>query len=211
MRALIIVDIQNDFLPGGALAVSEGDEIIPIINRLQAQFDRVVLTQDYHPANHGSFASNHPGAGVYSQIDLHGLPQTLWPDHCVQGSTGAEIALALSLKHVDRIFQKGTDITVDSYSGFFDNGRRMATGLGDYLQAQGVKEVYVCGLATDYCVKFTALDALSLGFKTFLIEDASRGVNLAPSDVKNAVKEMKTAGIQVIKSKEVRVLERVRL
>lgn len=211
MRALIIVDIQNDFLPGGALAVSEGDEIIPIINRLQAQFDRVVLTQDYHPANHGSFASNHPGAAVYSQIDLHGLPQTLWPDHCVQGSTGAEIALALSLKHVDRIFQKGTDITVDSYSGFFDNGRRMATGLGDYLQAQGVKEVYVCGLATDYCVKFTALDALSLGFKTFLIEDASRGVNLAPSDVKNAVKEMKTAGIQVIKSKEVRVLERVRL
>ena len=211
MRALIIVDIQNDFLPGGALAVPEGDAVIPVVNRLQAQFDRVVLTQDFHPADHGSFASNHPGASVYAQIDLNGLPQTLWPDHCVQGSTGAEFAMALSLRHVDRIFQKGTDPTVDSYSGFFDNGRRMATGLGDYLQAQGVTEVYVCGLATDYCVKFTALDALSLGFKTFLIEDASRGVNLSPSDVKDAVKEMRAAGIQVIKSKDVRVLERIRL
>lgn len=211
MRALIIVDIQNDFLPGGALAVPDGDKIIPLVNRLQEGFDRVVMTQDYHPADHGSFASNHPGEALYAQIDLHGLPQVLWPDHCVQGTAGAEFALSLSIKHVDRIFKKGTDPEVDSYSGFFDNGRRKATGMGDYLLAQGVDEVYVCGLATDYCVKYTALDALSLGFKTFLIEDASRGVNLAPEDVTRAVAEMKAAGIKVLQSKDVRVPERIRL
>jgi nicotinamidase/pyrazinamidase len=211
MRALIIVDIQNDFLPGGALAVPDGDKIIPIVNRLQEGFDCVVMTQDYHPADHGSFASNHPGAALYSVVDLNGLPQVLWPDHCVQGTAGAEFALSLSIKHVDRIFQKGTDPEIDSYSGFFDNGRRKATGLGDYLLSKGVTDVYVCGLATDFCVKFTALDALSLGFKTFLVEDATRGVNLSPTDVQDAVAEMKASGIQIMQAKDVRVPERVRV
>jgi nicotinamidase/pyrazinamidase len=209
MRALIIVDIQNDFLPGGALAVTDGDKIIPVVNRLQENFDLVVLTQDFHPADHGSFASQHPGNSVYEVIDLNGLPQVLWPDHCVQDTPGTAFSMQLSLSLVDRIFVKGTDPSVDSYSGFFDNGRRKATGLGDYLLQQGATEVYVCGLATDFCVKYTALDALSLGFTTYLIEDASRGVNLGPDDVRNAVAEMQAAGIHIIQSAEVRILERI--
>jgi nicotinamidase/pyrazinamidase len=210
MRAIVLVDIQNDFLPDGALAVPNGDEIIPIVNRLQGQFDVVVMTQDWHPSNHGSFATNHPGLRPYDVVDLHGLQQVLWPTHCVQGSPGAEFSIHLDISHVDRIFQKGSDPTVDSYSGFFDNGRRKATGLGDYLKEKGITEVYVCGLATDYCVKYTALDSISLGFKTFLIEDASRGVNIYPNDVKNAVAEMKMAGVGILQSKEILKPVRVR-
>lgn len=210
MRALILVDIQNDFLPDGALAVPNGDEIIPIVNRLQPTFDLVIMTQDWHPANHGSFAANHPGLRPYDVVKLNGLDQVLWPTHCVQGSPGAEFSMHLDIRRVDRIFQKGTDPGVDSYSGFFDNGRRKATGLGDYLEEKGVTSVHVCGLATDYCVKYTALDALSLGFKTFLIEDASRGVNVRPGEVKSAVLEMKAAGIGVVKSKEILKPVRVR-
>jgi nicotinamidase/pyrazinamidase len=210
MRAIILVDIQNDFLPDGALAVPGGDAIIPIVNRLQPLFDLVVMTQDNHPANHGSFAPNHPGLRPYDVVKLNGLDQVLWPVHCVQGSPGAEFSMHLDIRHVDRIFEKGTDPGIDSYSGFFDNGRRKATGLGDYLQEKGVTEVYVCGLATDYCVKYTALDALSLGFKTFLIEDASRGVDINKGDVKKAVAEMKKAGIAVVQSKEILKPVRVR-
>ncbi len=209
MRALILVDIQNDFLSDGALAVTDGDQIIPIVNKLQAQFELIVMTQDFHPANHGSFAENHPGLRPYDVVMLGGLPQVLWPAHCVQGTPGSEFAMALDIRNVDRIFEKGTDPTIDSYSGFFDNGRRKATGLGDYLHEKGVTDVYVCGLATDFCVKYTALDALSLGFKTFLIEDASRGVNINEGDVKKAVAEMKTAGIGVRQSRE--ILETVRV
>src|SRR5215469_12308716 len=190
MKALILVDIQNDFLPGGALAVPNGDEVIPVINRLQAAFPLVVATQDWHPANHGSFAANHPGKKPYEQIDLNGLPQTLWPVHCVQGTTGAELAPGLERGRITKIFQKGRNPGIDSYSGFFDNGHRRATGLAKWLKGKGVTEVYVCGLATDYCVKFTALDAIGESFKTHLIEDASRGVNLKPDDVQNAVMEM---------------------
>jgi nicotinamidase/pyrazinamidase len=209
MRALILVDIQNDFLHDGALAVTNGDKIIPIVNKLQAQFELIVMTQDFHPANHGSFAENHPGLRPYDVVQLSGLPQVLWPVHCVQGTPGSEFAMALDIRNVDRIFEKGTDPTIDSYSGFFDNGRRKATGLGDYLHEKGVTDVYVCGLATDFCVKYTALDALSLGFKTFLIEDASRGVNINEGDVKKAVAEMKEAGITVMQSRE--ILEAVRV
>lgn len=209
MRALILVDIQNDFLPDGALPVHNGDKIIPIVNRLQPAFDVVVMTQDFHPANHGSFAENHPGLRPYDVVNLNGLQQVLWPTHCVQGTSGSEFAMKLDIRNVDRIFEKGTDPGIDSYSGFFDNGRKKATGLGDYLHAKGVTDVYVCGLATDFCVKYTALDALSLGFKTFLIEDASRGVNINEGDVKKAVAEMKAAGIAVVKSKE--ILEAVRV
>lgn len=197
MKSLILVDIQNDFLPGGALAVPNGDEIIPAVNRLQSVFPLVVATQDWHPANHGSFAANHSGKKPFEQIELNGLPQTLWPVHCVQGTKGAELAPGLHRKRISRIFQKGTDPDVDSYSGFFDNGHRHATGLAKWFKSRGVNEVYICGLATDYCVKFTALDAVGAGFKTHLIEDASRGVNLRPDDVKDAIAEMKRAGVVV--------------
>jgi nicotinamidase/pyrazinamidase len=200
MKALILVDIQTDFLPGGALAVPNGDAIIPIANRLQAVFPLVVATQDWHPANHGSFAANHPGKNSFEQIDLNGLPQTLWPVHCVQKTPGAELALGLEQERIAKIFPKGTDAGIDSYSGLFDNGHRKSTGLGEWLKAKGVTEVFVCGLATDFCVKFTALDAAGLGFKTHFIEDASRGVNLQPNDVMNAVAEMNRAGITTVQS-----------
>ncbi len=202
MKALILVDIQNDFLPGGPLAVPDGDAVIPVANQLQAVLPLVVATQDWHPANHGSFAASHPGKQVFQQIELNGLPQTLWPVHCVQNTKGADIADGLDLNRLKKIFPKGTDAGIDSYSGLFDNGHRKSTGLGEWLKAQGVTEVFVCGLATDYCVKFTALDAAQMGFKTHLIEDASRGVNLRPDDVKNAVEEMKRAGVAVVQSAE---------
>ncbi len=201
MKCLILVDLQNDFLPGGALAVPNGDAVIPVANQLQSKFPLVVATQDWHPANHGSFAVNHPGRNVFEKIELHGLPQTLWPAHCTQGTAGAELADGLCRDTIARVFPKGTDPCIDSYSGFFDNGHRLATGLGDYLKTEGVTEVYVCGLATDYCVKFTALDAVSLGFKAHFIEDASRGVNIGHNDVKNAIHEMSKAGIAIVQSK----------
>lgn len=202
MKALILVDIQNDFLPGGALAVPDGDKIIPVVNQLQAVFPLVVATQDWHPANHGSFAASHPGQSVFAQIELNGLPQTLWPVHCVQDSHGAELAATLKRERIAKIFPKGTEVGIDSYSGLFDNGHRKSTGLGEWLKAQGVTEVFVCGLATDYCVKFTALDAVQMGFKTYFIEDASQGVNLRPTDVPNAIAEMQRAGITVVQSAE---------
>lgn len=200
MKALILVDIQNDFLPGGALAVPDGDRIIPVVNQLQAVFPLVVATQDWHPANHGSFAASHPGQSVFTQIELNGLPQTLWPVHCVQDSHGAELAATLQRERIAKIFPKGTEVGIDSYSGLFDNGHRKSTGLSEWLKAQGVTEVFVCGLATDYCVKFTALDAAQMGFKTHFIEDVSRGVNLRPTDVTNAIAEMQRAGITVVQN-----------
>ena len=200
MKALILVDLQNDFLPGGALAVPEGDAVIRIANKLLGSFPLVVATQDWHPENHGSFASNHPGRQVFDQTSLNGLSQTLWPVHCVQGTPGAELASDLDRSRIARVFQKGTDPGIDSYSGLFDNGHRRSTGLGEWLKDQGVTEVFVCGLATDYCVKFTALDALAMGFQTYLIEDACRGVDLRPGDVRSAVAEMQTAGVQLTQS-----------
>jgi len=200
MKALILVDIQNDFLPGGALAVPDGDAVIPVANKLLPAFPLVIATQDWHPANHGSFAANHPGKKVFEQIELNGLPQTLWPAHCVQGTPGAELAPGLQQERIARIFPKGTDAGIDSYSGLFDNGHRRSTGLGEWLKVKGVTNVFVCGLATDYCVKFTALDAAQLGFKTYFVEDASRGVNLQPNDVNNAIAEMNRAGIATVQS-----------
>jgi nicotinamidase/pyrazinamidase len=202
MKTLILVDIQNDFLPGGALAVPNGDQVVPVANRLQAAFPLVVATQDWHPANHGSFAINHPGKQVFDRIQLNGLTQTLWPAHCVQNTKGAELAAALNRERIARVFQKGTDAGIDSYSGLFDNGHRKSTGLGEWLKSREVTEAYVCGLATDYCVKFTALDAAGMGFKTHFIEDASRGVNLRPDDVKQAIEEMQRAGVEVVRSEE---------
>jgi nicotinamidase/pyrazinamidase len=203
MKALIITDIQNDFCPGGALAVAEGDAIIPLINRLQARFDLVVATQDWHPAGHGSFAANHPGKKVGDVIDLNGLEQILWPVHCVESTPGAAFHPALDRGRIARVFHKGTDAEIDSYSGFFDNGHRKATGLGEYLKEQGVDEVYLCGLTTDYCVKFSAFDAVALGFKTYVIEDACRAVNLHPGDAEKALEEMRTKGVEIVSSTRV--------
>jgi nicotinamidase/pyrazinamidase len=198
MKALIIVDVQNDFCPGGALPVPEGDRVVEVINRIQPEFDLVVATQDWHPADHGSFAANHPGCRPGAQIELAGLPQILWPVHCVQGTPGAELHARLDRSRIARVFQKGSDPSVDSYSGFFDNGHRHATGLGEYLKGQGVTDVYVCGLATDYCVKATALDAVGLRFKTHLVEDACRGVELQSGDVGTAIEEMRKQGVIIV-------------
>ncbi len=159
MKTLILVDLQNDFVPGGTLAVAEGDRIILLCNALQEKFDLVVATQDWHPPDHASFAVNHPGKSPGDVIDLAGLRQILWPVHCVQNTPGAAFVPGLKTDRIARVFKKGTDPLIDSYSGFFDNGHRKATGLGEYLKRAGVTDVYVCGLATDYCVKFTALDA----------------------------------------------------
>ena len=202
MKCLILVDIQNDFLPTGALPVAEGDRVVGVANRVMRGFEVVVATQDWHPADHGSFAASHPGKQVFQQIELIGLPQTLWPVHCVQNTQGAELAAALDRNRIAKIFPKGTDASIDSYSGLFDNDHRKSTGLGEWLKGQGVTEVFVCGIATDYCVKFTALDAVGMGFKTHLVEDASRGVNLRADDVANAVDEMKRAGVTVVQSAE---------
>lgn len=200
MNALILVDIQNDFLPGGALAVPEGDKIVPLVNTLLPHFPLVVATQDRHPAGHGSFAVNHPGRSPFELGELAGLPQVLWPVHCVEGTPGADFAPGLDTARIARVFPKGTDREIDSYSGFFDNGHRRATGLGDYLRERGATRVFVVGLATDYCVKFTALDARALGFEVTLIEDACRGVNLAPGDVAHALAEMRAAGVEIIRA-----------
>jgi nicotinamidase/pyrazinamidase len=203
MKALILVDIQNDFCPGGALAVPRGDEVVPLANRLMDRVDLVVATQDWHPADHGSFAVNHPGRKPFELAELGGLPQVLWPAHCVQWTGGALFHPQLDTRRIARVFPKGTERTIDSYSGFFDNGKRKATGLGDWLKAQRVDDVLICGLATDYCVKATAIDAVQLGFRTTLIEDACRGVGLGGNDIADAVMTMRKAGVRIVAAGEV--------
>lgn len=177
MNALLLIDLQNDFLEGGSLAVPKGNEVIPIINQIQSRFDLVVATQDWHPANHKSFASNHKGRRVFEKIDLNGLEQVLWPDHCVQGSRGAEFSAQLDTGRIEVIFRKGVDPEIDSYSGFYDNGRRKSTGMAGYLRDKGVTELYVAGLAADYCVYYSVLDAIAGGFDTYLIENATRAIS----------------------------------
>ncbi|QYN49301.1 bifunctional nicotinamidase/pyrazinamidase [Apibacter sp. ESL0432] len=179
MKALIVVDIQNDFLQGGSLAVQGGNEIIPIINSIQEKFDLVVATQDWHPKGHKSFASQHSNKSVYDKIDLNGIEQVLWPDHCVQGTVGAEISSELNQNKIEAIFRKGMNTTIDSYSGFYDNGKLKCTGLGDFLKGRGVKEIFVCGIAADYCVYFTAKDALELGFTSTIIENATKAIDVS--------------------------------
>lgn len=177
MDALIIVDIQNDFIPGGNLAVPHGNEIIPLVNALQERFPLVVATQDWHPGNHKSFASSHPGKEPFEKILLNNLEQVLWPIHCVQGSRGAEFHIDLNMNRVEAIFRKGMDQEIDSYSGFYDNGYTKSTGLAGYLKERKVKKVYVCGLAADFCVFFTAKDALNEQFESYIIDDATRAIN----------------------------------
>lgn len=202
MKALVIVDVQNDFIPGGALAVKEGDTIIPVINALQQKFDFVVATQDWHPSDHRSFAANHQGKEIGEFIDLNGVQQILWPVHCVQESEGAEFHPELNQEKWLAIFQKGTNPLVDSYSGFFDNNRQGDTGLSAYLKNKGINDIYVCGLATDYCVKFTVLDGLSEGYKTYLVADATKAVNLSPNDYEIAIEEMAQSSAIIVHSED---------
>jgi nicotinamidase/pyrazinamidase len=200
MDALLVVDIQNDFLPGGALGVPDGDKVIPVVNRLMDCFALVLATQDWHPPNHGSFAANHPNRRPGEMIDLHGLMQVLWPVHCVQGAPGADFSAQLRTERFRKVFQKGIDPEIDSYSGFFDNGRKRSTGLVEYLREQEVSEIFICGLATDYCVKFSALDSIGSGFRTRIIEDACRGVDLNPGDSAAAIAEIRKAGAAIVES-----------
>jgi nicotinamidase/pyrazinamidase len=194
MKALIIVDMQNDFCPGGALAVEYGDTIVQGINAIALKFNVVVTTQDWHPEDHGSFASNHKGAKPYDVGTLSGRSQVFWPDHCVQNTKGAEFHPNLQVS--GRNFVKGTHPAADSYSGFFDDDGT-STGLDEYLKSIKVTQVYICGLATDYCVKFTALDALKQGYATVVLEDLCKGVNIDPSDGKKALEELQRAGASV--------------
>jgi nicotinamidase/pyrazinamidase len=198
MKALIVVDLQNDFVPGGSLAVPKGHEIVPLINQLQEKFELVVATQDWHPRNHLSFASNHPGKNVYDTVLLGEVEQILWPDHCIQGEKGAMFVKGYDDRRVEAIFRKGTNPEIDSYSGFFDNGRKKSTGLGDYLKGRGVKQVYVCGLAAEFCVLYTALDAIELGFETYYLEDATRA--LSQEGFKEAKEQLLRRGGKLITS-----------
>ena len=201
MKALLLVDIQIDFIPGGSLAVPGGNEIISIVNKLQQQFDVVAATQDWHPGNHKSFANNHKDKNILDIIRLHGLEQVLWPDHCEQGTKGAEFSKELNMNKVEAIFRKGTDPEIDSYSGFYDNGHRKTTGLADYLKGKQATEVYIAGLAADYCVYYTAKDALLEGFMTCIIEDAVRAINL--EGFKKAKEDIISKGGKIVNSRDI--------
>ena len=198
MVALILVDIQNDFIPGGALPVDEGDQILPLVNSLQESFDLIVATQDWHPPDHKSFASNHAGRAPFEKINLNGLDQVLWPDHCIQDSLGAEFHPQLKMNKISAVFRKGMDREIDSYSGFYDNGHRKTTGLAGYLREHKVHQVFVCGLAADYCVYYTAKDAIKEDFKTYIIEDATRPIDA--NAFARAKSELLSMGGQVIQS-----------
>lgn len=203
-KALLVIDVQNDFCAGGNLAVPNGDDVVPVVNTLMAQggYDLIVASQDWHPAGHGSFASQHAGKSVFEMGELSGKPQVMWPDHCVQGTKGADFHAGLDSARFDFIQQKGMNPAVDSYSAFRDNDRAALTGLAEYLKAQGVTELHVCGLATEYCVMFSAKDAIELlqGVKVVFIEDASRGID--PVAVQSAKADMKAAGVVIAQSND---------
>ena len=202
MKALLIVDMQNDFLPGGALAVPEGNQIIPFINQLQEKFTCVVATKDWHPAHHISFASRH-GKQPGEVIDIGGVKQVLWPDHCIQDTPGAAFSPLLNTDKIQQVFFKGIDRQVDSYSTFYDNAHMRSTGLADYLHQLKIDEIVIVGLATEYCVKYSVLDALKLGFKVTVVLDACRGIDLQSGDSVRAIAEMRAAGAQVVKAAQI--------
>ena len=204
MKALIIVDLQNDFLPGGALPVPHGDEVVPLADGLQRSFELVLATQDWHPPDHGSFAANHPGKKPGDHIILDGIEQILWPVHCVQNTYGAEFAAAFDTSRIAHVFHKGIERNIDSYSTFFDNAHRRHTGLADYLKKRSIREIYLMGLALDYCVKYSALDARQLGLNTYIILDGCRGIELNPGDIGRALDEMKRVGAVLLQSSDVR-------
>ena len=192
---LVVVDVQNDFIPGGALAVPQGEEVVPEINRLAARFDDVILTQDWHPRGHASFASSHPGKKPFETVELPYGSQVLWPDHCVQGTAGAAFHPDLNLTKAQLVLRKGRHRDIDSYSAFLEADRETTTGLAGYLKERGFRKLYVCGLATDFCVAWTALDARAAGFDTTVIEDACRAIDLDGS-LARAWTEMAAAGVK---------------
>ncbi|KOF19762.1 isochorismatase [Ensifer adhaerens] len=196
-EALIVVDVQNDFCPGGALAVSGGDEIVPVVNDLIRKFEHVILTQDWHPAGHSSFASVHPGKAPFETVAMSYGEQTLWPDHCVQGSTGADFHPSLEWTRAELVIRKGFRTGIDSYSAFFENDRRTPTGLAGYLRDRGIESVILCGLATDFCVAFSALDAVARGFSTSVVLDACRGIDLNGS-LSAMITRMRQAGVRMV-------------
>lgn len=204
-KALILIDLQNDFFPGGALGIPLAETVIPIANRLQEYFSLIVATKDWHPLQHKSFAVNHPGKKVFDLIELQGLPQVLWPSHCVQNSWGSEFHPKLKTDKINKIIYKGTDNEIDSYSGFFDNAHRKETGLDAFLKTQGVKEVYIMGLATDYCVQYSVIDAAKLGYKTFLIEDGCCGIEKNPGDIEKSKQNMLDAAAFIINSQNLEI------
>lgn len=197
MKALLLIDIQNDFLPGAPLGVPDGYAVIPVANRILSRYSCVIATQDWHPANHKSFASQHPGHSVGDVIRLGETDQVLWPDHCVQGSEGAALAAGLRFNSIDKIIQKGTDPEIDSYSGFFDNDHRTATGLEKLLRESEIEAVDIVGIGTDYCVLYTALDAVQLGFDATVILEGVRGVDRSPGDSQRAIERMRQAGVHI--------------
>ena len=196
--ALLLVDLQNDFCSGGSLAVPGGDEVMPLANELMSYFDIVVASQDFHPHNHVSFAANHPEAGVGDVVMVDHIPQMLWPIHCVQDTEGAAFHHALDQHRITKIVHKGVNPNIDSYSAFFDNEHLSSTGLDDYLKSIEIKTVFLLGLATDYCVKYTAIDAKKLGFDVVVILDACRGVEMNKGDIDAAINEMRHNGIQIM-------------
>lgn len=198
VAALLVIDVQNDFCPGGSLAVSKGDEVVPVVNRLMPLFPIVVATQDWHPRDHVSFASNHPGAKPFAVVEHEGISQTLWPDHCIPGTIGAELHLGLEVVNVDLILRKGRRRELDSYSAFFENDRRTPTGLAGYLRERGVHRVYLSGLATDVCVYYSACDALRLGLSAVLVEDAARGIDIPAGSLSARLSEMREAGVELV-------------
>ncbi len=203
--ALLIVDVQNDFCEGGALEVKNGNKVIPVINKLvkSKKFDFIIATQDWHPRNHKSFASNHKNKNVYDVVTLNGIEQILWPDHCIQRTKGAKFHKDLNLGDKYYVFKKGKNPNIDSYSGFYENDHKTSTGLSEFLTKHNVNKVYITGLATDYCVKFTTLDAIKEGFQTYIIKDAIKGVNVKREDSQKAIKEMKDRGCKIITSKKI--------
>jgi nicotinamidase/pyrazinamidase len=202
MKALVIVDMQNDFMPGGALAVPSADEIIPMINALIPKFSFVVATKDWHPPDHVSFAANHPGRKIGDVIRVGDIDQILWPVHCVRNTHGADFVSSLDTANFASIFYKGTDKNIDSYSAFFDNAHRKSTGLGDYLKSRGVNEIYLGGLTTDYCILYSTMDAVDLGFKVKVVVDACRPINLDPRDEQRSFEAMAAKGARIIKSSD---------
>lgn len=200
MKTLIIIDVQNDFMPEGPLEVPDGNLIIPVINRIIPSFDLILATQDWHPKDHTSFASNHFEKKPFEKLELHGILQTLWPDHCVQGSKGAELHRDLISNPIAAIFRKGMDSEIDSYSGFYDNNHLLSTGMAGYLKEKTITELYFCGLAADICVYYTILDSILEGFSAVLVEDASRP--LYPDKFDDIKCELAKLGVRIIKSNE---------
>lgn len=210
MDALLLIDLQKDFFPEGALPVPEAHHIFPLANKLQDHFDQIIATKDWHPKHHKSFAAMHPGHSPYDVITLHGLDQVLWPNHCIQESEGAAFHPQLNTDRIKKIIYKGTDPEIDSYSGFFDNAHQKDTGLNDYLKEQHINTLYIMGLATDYCVLYSVLDARHLGFATYVIVDGCFGLDKQPGDVQAALQKMRSAGAIIIHS-EILMRERKKI